>query len=98
MRGITLLAIACCAAVALGFTAGWVLTLKEAAPTAPRTQVAVEPDPAAGTISSRPTAAPAISEPRASEQSLAPIAPATAPAGASARIPAIMAGAAATRK
>jgi peptidoglycan-N-acetylglucosamine deacetylase len=98
MRGITLLAIACCAAVALGFTAGWVLTLKEAVPTALRTQVAVEPDPAAGTISSRPTAAPIASPPQASQQLLAPIAPATASAGAPAQTPATMAGAAATRK
>jgi peptidoglycan-N-acetylglucosamine deacetylase len=98
MRGITLLAIACCGAVALGFTAGWVLTREEAVPTALRTKVAVEPDPAAGTISSRPTAAPVTSPPQASQQLPAPIAPATAPAGAPAQIPATMAGAAATRK
>jgi peptidoglycan-N-acetylglucosamine deacetylase len=98
MRKITLLAIACCGAVVLGFAAGWVLTLEEAAPTALRTQVPVEPEPAAGTISSRPTAAPAISQPQASEQFLAPIAPATATAEAPARIPATMAGVAAAPK
>jgi peptidoglycan/xylan/chitin deacetylase (PgdA/CDA1 family) len=97
MRKITLLAIACCGAVALGFTAGWVLTLKEAAPTALGTQVAVEPEPAAGAISSRPSAAPLTSQPQAPQQFLAPIAPATASAQAP-RIPATMAGVAATRK
>src|SRR5262249_19970168 len=75
-----------------------VLTLEGAAPTAPRTQVAVEPDPAAGTISSRPIAAPVTSPPQPSQQLLAPIAPAAAPAGAPAQIPAAMAGAAATRQ